>query len=257
MELGQLLKQARLEAGLSQRQLCGEKITRNMLSQIENGSARPSMETLRYLAGRLEKPISFFLEEAPNQAPLRQAREAWSRNDPSAALEILDSLSPDSALDAEANLLRSLCCLAMAQNALSDGHIPYARTLLERSSAAGSKTPYYTAEMERKRLLLLAQLQPDPDILAQLPDDELLLRAKAAYLAGELDRCTALLDSCTDQVSPDWSILRGDVCFASEDYAQAREYYQKAEDRRLRQLEKCCEKLGDYKMAYYYACKQR
>ena len=57
MELGQLLKQARLEAGLSQRQLCGSEITRNMLSQIENGSAHPSMATLRYLAGRLNKPI--------------------------------------------------------------------------------------------------------------------------------------------------------------------------------------------------------
>ena len=44
MELGEKLRQARMEAGLSQRQLCGDVITRNMLSQIENGAARPSME---------------------------------------------------------------------------------------------------------------------------------------------------------------------------------------------------------------------
>ena len=50
MDLGQKLRQARLEAGLSQRQLCGEEITRNMLSQIENGTARHSMDTLRFLA---------------------------------------------------------------------------------------------------------------------------------------------------------------------------------------------------------------
>ena len=77
MELGSLLKQARLEAGLSQRQLCGEEITRNMLSRIENGSARPSMGTLRYLAARLGKPVSFFLGEAavsPNGACLTRAR---------------------------------------------------------------------------------------------------------------------------------------------------------------------------------------
>ncbi|WP_353959843.1 helix-turn-helix domain-containing protein, partial [Klebsiella pneumoniae] len=59
MALGELLKQARLEKGLSQRQLCGEEITRNMLSQIENGSAKPSMATLSYLAGRLGKPVSY------------------------------------------------------------------------------------------------------------------------------------------------------------------------------------------------------
>ena len=34
--LGQRLKEARIEAGLSQRQLCGDTITRNMLSQIES-----------------------------------------------------------------------------------------------------------------------------------------------------------------------------------------------------------------------------
>ena len=53
MSLGEKLRQARLEAGLSQRALCGEEITRNMLSQIEHGTARPSMDTLRALALRL------------------------------------------------------------------------------------------------------------------------------------------------------------------------------------------------------------
>ena len=34
MELGEKLRRARLEAGFSQRALCGDEITRNMLSQI-------------------------------------------------------------------------------------------------------------------------------------------------------------------------------------------------------------------------------
>ena len=61
--LGEKIRQARLEQGLSQRQLCGTEITRNMLSQIESGKARPSMQTLTYLAQTLGKPVSFFLEE--------------------------------------------------------------------------------------------------------------------------------------------------------------------------------------------------
>ena len=80
MELGEKLRAARLEAGLTQRQLCGEEITRNMLSQIENGSAKPSMKTLQYLAGRLGKNISFFLEEeavlSPNQQVMTDNPEA-------------------------------------------------------------------------------------------------------------------------------------------------------------------------------------
>ena len=63
MELGEKLRMARVEAGMSQRQLCGEEITRNMLSQIENGTAQPSVATLRFLAGRLGKPMGYFLEE--------------------------------------------------------------------------------------------------------------------------------------------------------------------------------------------------
>ena len=62
MSLGEKLRQARLEAGLSQRALCGEEITRNMLSRIENGAAQPSMRTLQYLAAQLGKPLSFFLD---------------------------------------------------------------------------------------------------------------------------------------------------------------------------------------------------
>ena len=253
MELGALLKQARLDAGLSQRQLCGDQITRNMLSQIENGTARPSMETLRYLAARLGKPISYFLEENTVPPQILQAREAWANNDPAAALRALE----DSADDAEGNLLRALCCLSLAQTAISDGRLPYAKTLLEKAAAAGSASAYYTPALERQRLLLLAKIQPSSHILKNLPDDELLLRAWDAYQTGDLRRCAALLDSAADQSAPDWNILRGDACFALEDYAQARKYYLNAEEQALRQLEKCCEKLGDYKMAYHYACKQR
>lgn len=254
MELGQLLKQARLEAGLTQRQLCGDQITRNMLSQIENGSARPSMDTLLYLAGQLGKPIGFFLEDS--QTPIQQSRAAWAKHDPAAALEILQTISPATE---ESALLEALCCLSLAEKALQEGLLPYARTLLERASAAGSKTTYYTAELERKRLLLLAQLLPElcTDVVHKLPDDELLLRAGAAYQAGDFHRSAALLDCAADRTSSGWNILRGDVCFALEDYAQARTHYQAAEAQSLRKLELCCEKLGDYKMAYYYACKQR
>ena len=80
MSIGQRLKQARLEARLSQRQLCGDVITRNMLSQIENGSAKPSMDTLRYLAGELKKPVGYFLGEDAVLAPTtRESRSGCAR----------------------------------------------------------------------------------------------------------------------------------------------------------------------------------
>ena len=57
MTIGQRILTARQEAGLSQRQLAGESITRNMLSAIEHDKAKPSLDTLQYLSGVLGKPV--------------------------------------------------------------------------------------------------------------------------------------------------------------------------------------------------------
>lgn len=262
MELGQLLKQARLEAGLSQRQLCGEAITRNMLSQIENGSARPSMETLRYLAGRLGKPVSFFLEEgapSPNQGRIVQARNAWAAGQYAYALEVLEAYHSDGVFNGEAELLRALCFLAMAEEAIAENRLPYAQTLLRQAEEAGEQTPYYTVELKRRRLLLLAQAAPEmrSAILTQLPDEELLLRAQAAQDEKDHASAAVFLEAAADQESETWSILRGDTCYALGEYAQAVQHYLKAEKQCLHKLELCYEKLEDYKLAYYYARKQR
>ena len=264
MKLGQRLKQARLDAGLSQRQLCGDEITRNMLSQIENGSARPSMATLFYLASRLGKPVSFFLEEneaSPNQSLLTAARDAYSSGDCAAAMEALEGFQiPDPIGEAEYHLLTVLCCLKLAQ-----AQPAHAREFLEKVTESGKNTPYYTPELERSRLLLLAQAAPAerPVIAACLPHDdrELLIRADVALRSGDCRRCAALLDAAYDQTGTSWLILRGDAAMTAGDLPFAVQCYQQAEASTptevYSRLEQCFLKLEDYKMAYHYACKQR
>lgn len=63
MELHEKIRRMRLEAGMTQSELAGDMITRNMLSQIENGSATPSVRTLKYLADRLNTSASYFLSD--------------------------------------------------------------------------------------------------------------------------------------------------------------------------------------------------
>ena len=65
MTMGERLRRAREEAGLSQRQVCGDQITRNQLSQLEHDRVGPSVETLRYLAGQLGRPVSYFWMRRP------------------------------------------------------------------------------------------------------------------------------------------------------------------------------------------------
>ena len=64
MTLGQKIKEARLSRGMTQKELVGDYITRNMLSKIENDSATPSVRTLEYLAGALGLPTGYFLSDA-------------------------------------------------------------------------------------------------------------------------------------------------------------------------------------------------
>ncbi|MDR7856500.1 helix-turn-helix transcriptional regulator [Tissierella sp.] len=64
LTFGQKIKKARLEKNFTQSELVGDFITRNMLSKIENDAANPSLKTIEYLAYKLEKPISYFLDNS-------------------------------------------------------------------------------------------------------------------------------------------------------------------------------------------------
>jgi transcriptional regulator with XRE-family HTH domain len=266
MELGEKLRQARLEAGLSQRQLCGGEITRNMLSQIEHGSARPSMETLRYLAGQLGRPVSYFLDEdalsSPNQAVMEQARNAFDAGLVSEAVRTLEKYrGPDPVYDRERKLLEILLCLSLAQSAMEQGKALLARALLEDLQISG-----YAAEvLEPRRLLLLGQLPgiSAKEICGQLPslDRELLLRGQAAMEAGEYDRGLHLLGAMENQADPDRCLLNGRLLMAKGDYSGAADSLLLAQDRFPNEtavlLEQCFRELGDFKQAYFYACRQR
>ena len=262
MELAQKLKQARLDAGLSQKALCGSRITRNMLSQIENGSARPSMDTLRYLASQLEKPLSYFLEEdaitSPNQALMEKCRAAC----PSDVLHLLGEYrSPDPAFDAERWLMEALACLTLAEDALEQKKPAYAKKLLERAAVAGSRTPYYTPDNARRRLLLCWQAG-EAVAETDLPDltQELLLRAELALNAGSFDRCAALLDAASGKDLL-WQYTKARLYFAKKQYQDAKIHFEAAWNYApavcCSRLEDCCRELGDFAGAYFYACKLR
>lgn len=264
MELGERLRQARLEAGLSQRQLCGEEITRNMLSLIENGSAKPSMKTLQYLAGRLGKPVSFFLEEtvsvSPNQACVYAARQLYDQGNFAAAAKTLEVYrEPDTIFDREYHLLQVLICLEMATEAIRQKRELYALELLKK---ADRETDYCGEELQRKRLLLTGKLKAQR-VSSQLPslDAELLLRAEEALAEGNTQRAACLLDAAEEQKTVQWTLLRGEAYLAEKDYPSAARCFHSAEAeapaKAVPKLEQCYRELGDFKRAYEYACKQR
>ena len=262
MELGTRLKQARLEAGLSQRQLCGDVITRNMLSQIENGTAKPSMDTLRYLAGVLGKSIGYFLEEeavtSPNQQLMVKLRTAFEQENWAEVLTQLQFYSsPDPVFDWERYLLSALSRLELAEAALQDQKPGYAEALLTQAGEDGKQTPYYTDQQEQRRLCLLYMARPDraKELCKLLPKDSLRTLLLAA---ANPDRAEQILDA-DPQDLPQWHLLRGDVYFWQGRYSKARDHYEQATPSKqlLQKLEECCRQQEDYKAAYEYARKLR
>ena len=264
MELGEKLRQARMEAGLSQRQLCGEEITRNMLSLIENGSAKPSMKTLQYLASRLGKNVSYFLEEtavlSPNRAVMVSARHLYDAGEFAEADRALENYRcPDEVYDREKEILWVLIRLGLAEDAIRQGRNLYAQELLKQTPV---NTPYLQEELNRKKLLLLGSL-PGQQVSQQLPDldGELLLRAEEALAANQLQRCSRLLEAMENTDSPRWHLCRGQVHFQQNQWKKAVSQLRQAEGTFPREvcplLEICYRELGNFQKAYEYACKQR
>lgn len=260
MELGSKIKAARLEMGLSQRQLCGETITRNMLSQIENGAARPSMATLSYLAGRLGKSISYFLEEqavvSPNGECMERARRAWEEGNGAAVVEALEGFrEPDRVYGQEKALLQYLGYLAMARQALREQRQPYAAALLKKAAALSGL--YITPSLRQEAQLLLAQAGENAQL--ESLDEGLLVRAQQAQQAGSFTRSLELLGAAQDKQAPLWQYLQAEGLFGLGEYAAAAAHYERLEENEtiISRLEACFRELGDYKKAYEYAVKRR
>lgn len=59
--LGERVRAARHERGLSQAQLAGAELTKGFISQVESGLVRPSLRSLQVMATRLGKSLDYFL----------------------------------------------------------------------------------------------------------------------------------------------------------------------------------------------------
>ena len=239
MTMGQRILAARTAAGLSQRELAGEEITRNMLSSLEHDAANPSVATLLYLSKRLGRSVGYFLgEDGPSEAVA-----AFEAGDYRRCRELLSGQ--------EARWLEPLARLREAEQALSQGRIPYARELL--AALDGTQSPLFGPELERKASILRNRCG---DFCPVPGDGGLPAQARAALAAHRLQDAERYLAACDDR-DESWEQLMGECRFQAGDYAGARAHFHRCEDRfdlRAR-LEVCCREMEDYKMAYYYAKK--
>lgn len=183
MTLGQKIRAARQARGMTQKEVVGEYITRNMLSKIENDSATPSVRTLEYLAGALDLPTGYFLDGAgvsDGSSPdgLDEARQAFRAGNWQACLTLLEADKKAGTTD-EGCLLHALAGTHAARQALRDGRLEEARELAETAQYYNQEGLYRSREVAAGLAILLGQ------VLKRLGEDsvraqrEALLRALA------------------------------------------------------------------------------
>ena len=162
MTLGQKIKAARLEKGLTQKEVVGYYTTRNMLSKIEHDSATPSVHTLEYLAKALGLPASYFLSDAQisdGLVPdgLNEARAAFREERWEDCLALLKADKTAATTD-EGYLLYARAGACAARQALEEGRLAEARELAETAHYYNQEGLYCSPALAAHLAVLLGQI---------------------------------------------------------------------------------------------------
>lgn len=168
VELGKRIKEARLARKMTQADVVGDFITRNMLSQIESGTANPSVKTLTYLAKVLQLPVNYLLpdeletfDDSENAVlkdfeALNKMKNAFRREEYSAAAEIAAPFATeDSVIYDEACALLARAYLEMAKGSANTRE---ALSLTSKALSYADKGIFKSREIKTQALLLSDEL---------------------------------------------------------------------------------------------------
>lgn len=281
MNIGKRIRQLRLSKLMTQADLAGDQITRNMLCNIERGTALPSLPTAMYLAGRLGVPVGLLLAEEGGEFPYRKMiempniRRAFAAGDFTGCLSLLHSSFP-AERDDELSLLCAEAEFGAARNAFEEGRFRRAAAAFDRGVTAAGQTVYDTDSLRARTAVYFRYLSGVSPTLSSdiLPENEV---AGARAFGDEFCEYFMALDALENgrdgevaayltrqEKSLYAARIRALILMKKEEYGQAQEalealfgnpklsvgalLYEIFGD-----LDLCCRKNDDYKRAYEFA----
>ncbi len=148
MTIGEKIKKIRSNKLMTQAELAGTEITRNMLSQIETGVAQPSLGTIRYLASRLNVSPGFLLAEGDDEViylkhnEIADIKKAFMNED----FRICRDMCLHSAAgnDDEIKMILAECELEIAAEEFRCGNLRNACSYLDEAIESCAATVYHT-----------------------------------------------------------------------------------------------------------------
>lgn len=136
--IGEKIKEERKKNKLTQKELAGEFISPNTLSQIENGFSNPSISTLAYLAKKLNQSMDYFLEGPSRTDQMAQiAKELmfeYRENHCDEVLERLEKLKSESPNLFHTEFVKDMyvnCHFKIANEQMKQGRYQEARVYYE------------------------------------------------------------------------------------------------------------------------------
>ena len=151
--LGDKIRQLRKSRGLTQSALSEGKITRNMLSSIENGTAMPSMETLDHISKVLGVEAAYFLTDDydiaffEKKASIDKIYRAYEAKSYTACINLISSISKT---DSELDYLLAICYFEIGKEEVFAGSLISGAKSLSTALLHCTKTKLDTSHIELK-----------------------------------------------------------------------------------------------------------
>lgn len=148
MNLGEKIKKLRTDKLMTQSELVGGEITRNMLSRIENGAANPSIDTICYIAKRLNVSAAYLMADENDEQIFRKHREivnikkAFLNEDHRICRDMC--MSAESSDDDEIQMILCECDLALGIENFNNGNLRESCEFFDEAIEKCAETLYRT-----------------------------------------------------------------------------------------------------------------
>jgi transcriptional regulator with XRE-family HTH domain len=145
MNIGQKIKSLRIAKMLTQNELAGDNITRNMLSRIENGFALPSIQTLMYISEKLGVPAGYLLSEESEDFGYKkligmpEVMRAFHAGEWQICMDLCLALG---GIDDEISYILSLCTYNSAKELFASGELKLAAKMFDAAKQQCMNTSY-------------------------------------------------------------------------------------------------------------------
>lgn len=291
ISLGKKIKEKRLELRITQKELAGEVITRNMLSQIENDLAMPSIKTLEHIANMLGKSVSYFIGDIKNNEKKSENNilgdfiKLYDKGKYDESIRIIEGYFEENPKQINTDILKSIyinCCIKNAviceknkqykeakENYLKilDFNIGYMDMQDISIFTIYSKLSEVSSLLEDYESSIKYEIMAD-DLVDKLRLDRCLQKIYHNYLLNNYDKVikelqTVNVDDLTDTNKGKYFLMMGSSLYNKKKFLLAINYLEKAVNyydnkstiiRQViyKELSGCCSEIDDYKKAYEY-----